>query len=667
MGKKKQSKKNISSKPAKPVEKYLPQDDWLVWLIFAILVLVPLVISRVSFDQFDIIKMAVFKVIILALVIIWISRMLTSPKPIMWSWREGLLVLFLIVGVMSVLTSIHIPTALHGKYKRYEGFLTFVSYISVYFIALQTFRKRGQVRTLLEVITFTGAIVSFYEILQFIGLDPINWGDVPFEQRRSFSTFGNPDLLAGYLVLALPCALVMFFDDTNRRWLHGGGFFIIAVGLITALTRSGWIGAIVGIVATLILVGRALKEHRRELAIVGAAFAVVLVAVSIYSASVPSLSVTKKFKGAFTLSSGTAANRFEIWKAGWFMVKERPLFGQGLDTYRLASEKHETKRYVSLVRGGTVSDNAHNYFIQLAAGGGPLAAVLMFGFFFAWIWRMVQVRPRAPDESSRLYIIGGAAGARGYLATMMFGISIVGATSTFWLLMGALSGYTSRLTPEYKRADAARWNQGAKMAASLSLLLVSLAIAGFSVAMYVGDIYFVQGLKAQGRNVAESHAYMDKARRLYPGNGRVPSRLGQIYLNWANQAINAKNTEQFQLAIDRSIESFKIAVEAEPLEADYKVFLANAYGNQGKLDEAISVLEEVIDRRPYTVPGNYLAGQFKERANRKQEAIAHYELAYELSPNYMSLPSMLAKLYQEVGNQAKAAEYQKIAAEAAKQ
>ncbi len=627
----------------------------------------PLVISRVSFDQFDIIKVAIFKVIVLALVFIWLSRMLTSPRPIVWSWREGLLVLFLILGVISVLTSIHIPTALHGKYKRYEGLFTFITYFSSYLIALQVFRKRGQVRTLMEVISITGALVSLYGILQFVGLDPIYWGDVPFEQRRSFSTFGNPDLLAGYLVLALPCSLVMFFDNTNRRWLYGGAFFTVAVGLITALTRSGWIGGTVGILMALILVGRALKEHWRELAAIGAVFAVVLVGFITYSASTPELNIARKFKGAFTLTSGTAANRFEIWKAGGYMVRDRPLFGQGLDTFRLASEKFETKKYVGLVRGGTVSDNAHNYPIQLAAGGGLPAAVAIYAFFMIWIFRMVKLRPRAPDESSRLYIIGGAAAATGYLATMMLGISIVGAASTFWLLMGALSGYTSRLTPEYRFFDAAKWGQGAKMAASLSLVLVSLMIAGFSVAMYIGDIYFVQGLKSQVRSINETQSYMDKAISLYPGNGRVPSRLGQVYLNGANQAINAKNSEQFTLYINKSIESFNRAVAAEPLEADYKVFLANAYGNQGKLDEAIQVLEEVIERRPYSVPGNYLAGQFKQRANRKKEAIAHYELSYELSPQYMNLPSVLAQLYEEVGNNAKAAEYQKIVEEAAQQ
>jgi O-antigen ligase len=660
MGRKKQPAKKTTTKTQEIVP---PQDNWVIWLTYAILVLLPLAVSRISYDQFDMVKLAIFKVLVLAIAVVWVSRMVAKPRPIVWSWREALLIGFLVLGVLSVITSIHIPTSLHGKYKRYEGLLTFITYITSYLIALQVFRKKGHIRTLFEVISFTGAIVAFYGILQFAGLDPINWGDIPFELRRSFSTFGNPDLLAGYLVIAFPCALVSFFDDTKRRWWHGAAALILAIGLITALTRSGWIGAIVATLTLMLLLGRKLKNHWQELTAIGAFIVIALIGLVAYSAAVPSLSIASKFQGAFKLTSGTALSRFEIWKAGLHMVQDKPLFGQGLDTFRLASEHFETKTYVKTVHGGTVSDNAHNYFIQLAAGGGPAAAIILFTFFFAWIIRMVKIKPRAPDDSSELYIIGGAAAALGYLATLMFGISIVGASSTFWLLMGALSGYTCQLVPEYKTYDVSRWGQAPQMAASLSVILVSLVIAGYAVTMYAGDIYFVKGLKNQRQDLSVTEHYMNRASSLYPGNGRIQSQLGQIYVMWAGQAAANKDGELYRIYTDKALDSFNRARQAEPIEIDYQVFLANLYGNKGEPDKALDILREVLNRRPYSVPGLFLAGQYYANRGSNQEAIDYLELAYELSPENMDVSASLAQLYEKVGNHAQAVKYEKISSE----
>lgn len=662
MGKKK-ANKVATQIPVKKVEKPAPQDSWIIWLTYAALIFVPLVISRISYDQFDIVKMAVFKVLVMGMLLLWVARILSKSRPISWSWRELLLVAFLVLGVASVITSIHIPTALHGKYKRYEGLLTFITYFSAYFVASQTFRRKDHVRTLLEVISFTGAFVAFYGILQFVGLDPLYWGDVPFEQRRSFSTFGNPDLLAGFLVIAFPCALASFFNDTKRRWWHGGAAFILAVGLITALTRSGWLGALVGLICIGVLLGRQLKNYLPELAAMGIVLAVVLVALTVYSAETPELSITSKFQGAFQLTSGTAANRFEIWKAGLLMAKDKPLFGQGLDTFRLASEEFETKAYVKLVQGGTVSDNAHNYFIQLAAGAGPLAAILLYLFFGSWFVRMVRVRSSAPDDESRLFISGAAAAVAGYLATMLLGISIIGASSVFWLLMGALSGLTQKLTPEYKDFDISKWSPGAKLAVALPIISTTVVIAAVSVAMYASDIYFVSGLRSEGVSVQQTEYYMNKSMALYPGNGRIASQMGQMYMGWANQAIQAEKAQDFQYLIGKATESFERARDAEPLEIDYAVFLANVNGNRGQVEQGLAILEDVTQRRPYSVPGHYLTAQFLVKMDRKEEAADHYELVYELAPGYMDVPSLLADLYKDIGNDAKAAAYRKVVEE----
>src|SRR3972149_828238 len=223
-----------ASRPQTPRESVSPYDKWAVWLFLAIVVVVPLIFSRISYDQFDLVKLAVFRSLVAIIVIVWAAKMLTKSGPVVWSRRELFLVAFLLLGAVSVLTAIHIPTALHGKYKRYEGILTFLTYITAYLIAMQTFKNKKQFRTLVEAISVTGGLVALYGIMQYIGADPIYWGQLPFEARRSFSTFGNPDLLAGYLVIAFPCALVAYFDSQERSWLHGAAASFLIVDLLMA-------------------------------------------------------------------------------------------------------------------------------------------------------------------------------------------------------------------------------------------------------------------------------------------------------------------------------------------------------------------------------------------------------------------------------------------------
>ena len=61
-------------------------------------------------------------------------------------------------------------------------------------------------------------MVSAYGVIQFLGLDFLQWGQLPFEPNRAFSTYGNPDLLGGFIVLALPLALALVFAAEDLKW-----------------------------------------------------------------------------------------------------------------------------------------------------------------------------------------------------------------------------------------------------------------------------------------------------------------------------------------------------------------------------------------------------------------------------------------------------------------
>jgi hypothetical protein len=159
------------------------------------------------------------------------------------------------IGITTI-TALHWPTALAGKYHRDEGFLTFLNYAVLYFLTLQLADRSSRIRTLALGLFGSGLMVAGYGAFQYFGLDPIPW-NIDFAQR-AFSTYGNPNILGGFLTFSIPIALGLALaeKDTRLRMLFWGGFFLNVFVLVASFTRAAWIGGAVALVFTAIIAFR---------------------------------------------------------------------------------------------------------------------------------------------------------------------------------------------------------------------------------------------------------------------------------------------------------------------------------------------------------------------------------------------------------------------------
>ena len=73
--------------------------------------------------------------------------------------------------------------------------------------------RRGVARSAVYAASFAAA----YGVVQYAGLDPLNWVNMGFNTRMAFATLGNPDLLGGYLALMLPIALGVALSEREDR------------------------------------------------------------------------------------------------------------------------------------------------------------------------------------------------------------------------------------------------------------------------------------------------------------------------------------------------------------------------------------------------------------------------------------------------------------------
>jgi len=630
-------------------------EKWIYLGLLILVVVVPLAFTPyLTLDVYDIAKLVALRVITLALTILWVLNILNSKdKKISYSFADFALIAFLILAAISTVLSINRLISVYGEYQRYEGLLTFLNYAMVYFLALQSFTSFERIKNLSRMLVLTSTLVSAYGLLQYLGLDPLSWPGQQFEMWRSFSTFGNPDLLAGLLVLALPAALSNFLSakDLKENTLFGIGLVLISSCLLTTYTRGAWIAAAVGVIFFIVLAGKSLLAQPKKLLLVGIAFALIFAGLSIHSASSGgSINILERIKSAGDLTEGSAGSRLEIWKAAASAIKERPLFGFGPDTFQLVEEKRATLRYAQLTHGQSVENNAHNYFLQLATVLGLPAAIAFFAFAIGVI--ILSVKAHRRNEDKRIIYMGLSAASAGYLVYLLTGLSVVGTTSLFWITLGALvSG-----VPFLKRIKLkpARITQ-ARLVSALALALILVATY-LSLSMLAADYYFNRGLNLKDAGQPNlAIASFDTATRLYR-NG--------LYYDWYGRYLQDLGLAQGNAAfLLQSKDIAEAATVFEPNESDHWVYLANAYAAMSKrpgdaeYNAAIDALKSTLAVRPNSALAHLLLADAYRAEGRYSEALRLLEYCIKVDPSSKDAHLLAGKVYQKLGNKSLALKY----------
>jgi putative inorganic carbon (HCO3(-)) transporter len=124
-----------------------------------------------------------------------------------------------------------------------------------------------------------------------------------------------------------------------------------------------------------------------------------------------------------------------VWEKAFSLIRERPWFGYGLETFPIAFQKYNrdyTKRFNDFI----VVDRAHNNYIDTAfalgiIGLGTYCAVMLS--FLAYLYSLVK---QTEESSRKLFYLGILSGYCAYLINDLFIFSVVSVSPTFWSVMG---------------------------------------------------------------------------------------------------------------------------------------------------------------------------------------------------------------------------------------
>jgi O-antigen ligase len=358
------------------------------------------------------VKLTTSYALLAILVMVWVGREILPHAP---EWRRTPLdwpvALFAGATMLSILGFTgNYGDQLIALVKAAGGF-------ALFYLATQSLRERADVWIVLLAVAATGIIQSLATII------PVIQGKVEVsDQTRAIGTLEDPNLFAGYLVLVgvLAVAAILVL---RLRWsvpLAGLITLIFGMALVATLSRSGWVGFLVGLIILAILV----RERRVQIALIGGAVVIVLVLVGLADAVAGRLGANE---GGSPLETFLA--RLPIWGAAWAMFVHHPLFGVGVNNFGYLLPSLDSDLDVN---------QAHNIFLNIAAERGILGIGTFFLVIAVAFRTLRSALQQTRDFAGRVLIAGVVASLLGFFAHSLFDVSYYDykILLMFWLVVG---------------------------------------------------------------------------------------------------------------------------------------------------------------------------------------------------------------------------------------
>jgi hypothetical protein len=131
--------------------------------------------------------------------------------------------------------------------------------------------------------------------------------------------------------------------------------------------------------------------------------------------------------------------RGDLWRAGWRMTVDSPIFGVGVDGYRDSYRLFRDQVTANRVSGYATVESAHNVFLDISSGGGLPLLVAYVLILVMVIKSCVTVIKRSTNFDP--VFAGLFSGWVCYQVQSLISINQIGIAIWGWVLSGALISY----------------------------------------------------------------------------------------------------------------------------------------------------------------------------------------------------------------------------------
>jgi len=635
----------------------LPKFNQSIWtnaieaVIIAMIVLIPTIFYPRVINIFDPIKTLTFSLLVIVGLMLWGFNILKKEELKIISNPLNIPVLsFIIICVLSLIWS-------NSPFISLKELPLFLAGPLLYFIIVNDIYNERQINRIISAILIMGGLFGIYGILQYNGIDFSFWiGN--YGRGKVFGLFGNVGYFAEYLILPLPIAISLFLVSKNKtiKILLLIGILTMASTITLTFTRTSYLSLVISFIFMLLLFvisrGKRLFKENKKIFIVILTAIVLIVSLFVIPTSLNEKgTILSKIKERVSISQlgseFSTGRRVAIWKYTIPMIKDYPLLGSGIGSFKYNSLRYQAKFFDqgdnrALYPYG-VADKTHNEYLQLGAELGIIGLIIFIWLIFAYFNYGLKILKREKDRYKQGVIIGLMGSVMAFLIDSIFWFPLHHSftSSLFWLCLGLL------VVMGLKEDEAVYKSKSNKKITSTKndihqfkpLLAISIvllaAILSISVAKpFIARIYWYNGFKEiEKENWNEAIKKYEAALSWDPYLGEVYYDIGKILQNKELYGISREYLEKAAKYIDHP---------------DLPLDLAMIYLKSGMLDEAAIKLKQAIsyqENEKSMLPLYAELGNTYLQLKRYKPAEIVLKDALKIDPNFINAHYGLAGAY----------------------
>lgn len=588
------------------------------------------------------------------------------------------LLAYLASQIISTIISIDPQTSLLGYYSRFNGgLLSTVCYLLLYWAFVSNIDKKSA-KKLINVTLWSGSLVAIYGVLERLGIDKKIW--VQDVQHRVFSTLGQPNWLAAWLVAIMPITWVLIIKnkggETTFKSLLPHFLSLLFFSVLTFTgSRSGLLGfaTVEAIFWILVYIKSKFTYFKEFLSINAVIFVAAILFGTQYTPSVFKL-IEKNQKvvattstvqtGGTVLENGgteSGAIRKIVWQGAIEVWKHYPIFGTGVETFAYSYYLYRPATHNLTSEWDYIYNKAHNEYLNFMANSGTvgiLAYLTVVGFS---IYIFIKNIFNKENDSSTPVFMSSAfiAGYISILVTNFFGFSVVPIQILFFLYP-AISIVLSKEELQEKM-------QKKYLSANQKLFSWIIAASGAFLIFITCKYWYADILYSYGSNYNKvnrqdlSLTYLNKAIKLEPNQSLYYTEIAKSYTGLALAYDQAKQTtvaaQLTEAAIENSIKSVNLSPANVNLKRiEFGIFAMLTSIDPNYLLDARDVLEVAVKQAPTDAKIHYSLGSVYSRTGQRDLALKTLKETIDLKPNYKDARLAYAILLIDSGRKAEAKE-----------
>lgn len=541
------------------------------------------------------------------------------------------ILIFLVSQIISTFISIDPHTSFFGYYSRLNGgLLSLLAYASLYFVLPNYIDSKFKQRVISSIL-ISGFLVSIYGIAEHFGIDKNMW--VQDVQSRVFSTLGQPNWLAAFLVILIPLSLHKSIENfSQKKYFLSTTYYLSSIvyflTLLFTKSKSGIVACIFSLFVYFIF--KLLSDIKNKVLLKNTKsyfIFIVFVFLSIFiSNPIEERLFPKKIEVSKTLNTNnflitpSEDIRKIVWRGAFDLWKQYPIFGTGVETFAYSYYWTRPIEHNLTSEWEFLYNKAHNEYLNYLATTGIIGLL-------AYLFFITTVLIKTFNDKAIF------CGILAFLITNLVGFSVVITSLLLFLLPILVLDFKS----SSKKLKLKKY-------LIIPIILIFIFLTNKNIKYFLADIFYAKAASLdQQSNYQTAYKLNSQSLNLKPNE---PEYLTQSALLGSKLTVITKEADY----IDSTINHINQAIKISPANTSIWKQRAQVFYYLSTIDnqyfqESINSLLQIITLAPTDAKNFYTIGQFLESANLIDQSIPYYQKAISLKPNYDHAYFALGQIY----------------------